>query len=76
MCVQTRQNQHRDQLYSYVNRFGPGCVIYISASCSLPLLHRHWFGFVESILNDDRILLLSTLPSQIKTIFRVCHKKP
>jgi len=40
------------QLQGYVNRFGPGMVIY-------------WFDFVESLNRDPDILICSDFPSKI-----------
>jgi len=43
----------QDQYYSYLNRFGPGLVIY-------------WFGFVDELSNDDgeNIMLSDRFPSE------------
>ena len=49
------QRQNSQQLYSYVNRLGPGCVIY-------------WFGFDSSTLHDESITLLSSFPKEIHTL--------
>lgn len=45
MIVMSRQKQHKEQLYSYVNRLGPGCVIYISfrGHIEYPLQSVVWF---------------------------------
>ncbi|OAO14016.1 hypothetical protein AV274_0960 [Blastocystis sp. ATCC 50177/Nand II] len=49
------QNQNAQQFFSYLNRLGPGCVIY-------------WFGFIDGYTLDPRITLLSSLPANIHTI--------
>ena len=49
------QRQNSQQLYSYVNRLGPGCVIY-------------WFGFDSSALHDESITLLSSFPKEVQTL--------
>ncbi|CAK9099978.1 CDAN1-interacting nuclease 1 [Durusdinium trenchii] len=52
------QNTHRDnlaQLQGYVNRFGPGMVIY-------------WFGFVDDLHDDPDIFVVSDFPPQQKQI--------
>lgn len=61
------QKQNSQQLYSYVNRLGPGCVIY-------------WFGFDSNVLNDESITLLSSFPKEVYTMndvlpSLVCNKQ-
>ena len=61
------QKQNSHQLYSYVNRLGPGCVIY-------------WFGFDSNVLNDESITLLSSFPKEVYTMndvlpSLVCNKQ-
>eukprot|EP00958_Prasinococcus_capsulatus_P017734 scaffold2022_cov387-Prasinococcus_capsulatus_cf.AAC.6 len=40
----------REQFQSYVNRFGPGLVIY-------------WFGYVRDLDDDAHVLLAADFPS-------------
>eukprot|EP00658_Telonema_sp_P-2_P072595 TRINITY_DN6170_c0_g1_i1.p1 TRINITY_DN6170_c0_g1~~TRINITY_DN6170_c0_g1_i1.p1 ORF type:complete len:261 (+),score=80.99 TRINITY_DN6170_c0_g1_i1:24-806(+) len=47
------KNQH---LKSYVNRFGPGMVIY-------------WFGFVETLNDDPNVLVMEDFPRQVDSLF-------
>lgn len=46
------QSDNLFQLQGYVNRFGPGLVIY-------------WFGFIESLNNDPDILMVDEFPKDI-----------
>lgn len=62
------QGQNAQQFFSYINRLGPGCVIYISCSTSLCILHGKWFGFIDGYTTDPRITILSSLPTTIHTI--------
>ena len=50
---ETHVNDVLPQVVSYVNRYGPGLVIY-------------WFGYVDSIANQDpQITILDHFPEQI-----------
>ena len=46
------QSENLQQLRGYVNRFGPGMVIY-------------WFGFVETLNSDPDVLLVDAFPDDI-----------
>ena len=52
--------QQREQQYDkYINRFGPGAVIY-------------WFGFVEDLAREEtELLLLDSLPHDIVQLPRL-----
>lgn len=47
----SHKNQAEQQFQRYVNRFGPGMVIY-------------WFGFVDELNNHTDVLLLDSFPSK------------
>ena len=46
------QSENLQQLRGYVNRFGPGMVIY-------------WFGFVATLNDDPDVLLVDAIPDSI-----------
>ena len=46
----THETENSAQLDGYVNRYGPGMVVY-------------WFGFVESLNSDPDILLCNGFPT-------------
>ena len=62
------QGQNAQQFFSYINRLGPGCVIYISCATSQCILHGKWFGFIDGYTTDPRITILSSLPMTVHTI--------
>ena len=51
----THLRENLPQLQSYVNRFGPGLVIY-------------WFDFCEELDNDPDIVLMGRFPDLFETV--------
>lgn len=49
------ESENRKQLRGYVNRFGPGLVIY-------------WFGFVETLNSDEDILVADSFPKNVDVL--------